>query len=222
MVIIRKGGIMDISQQGNEGTEREFKDVLSTLMNSFSAGDGAGVTDNKDRNTKTFDNFRNSGNKKGTKVEEDYKRRRFKVADIQEKHHQIKRLLFLGWKSNKIAEELNISTNTVTGVKNSPIIKDQLALMQGAADSQSIDLSVRIKEMAPFAFANLVEIISEGTVRGEPVTVGLIAKESNNLLDRYMGKPTQTVNTRNLHAHFNADDITKLKERALETIGKSS
>ena len=205
---------MDVSQEGNEGTEREFKDVLSTLMDSFKSTD----KENKDYNTKTYDNFRTN---KRNKTGEDHKRRRFKVSEIQERHHQIKRLLFLGWKNTKIAEELGISTDTVTGVKNSPVIKDQLALMQGAADSQTIDLSVRIREMAPFAFANLVEIISEGTVKGEPVTTSMIAKESNNLLDRYIGKPTQTVNTSNLHAHFNADDIKKLKVRALETIGKS-
>lgn len=139
-----------------------------------------------------------------------------KIADVHNVHQQIKRLLFLGLKSKVIAEKLGVSDVLVNSVKNSPVIKMQLEVMQAAADAESVDLKKQISSLAPHALVNLQEVIVQGTLNGEPVKPVTILKESNNVLDRHMGKPTQNIRSESFNAFFTADDIKELKQKAME------
>lgn len=143
-----------------------------------------------------------------------------KIADVQNVHQQIKRLLFLGLKVNVIAEKLGVSEVLVSSVKNSPVIKMQLEVMQAAADAECVDLKKQITTLAPHALFNLQEVITQGTLNGEMVKPVTVLKESNNLLDRHMGKPTQNIRSESYNAFFTADDIKELKQKAMEQVRK--
>lgn len=149
-----------------------------------------------------------------------HERKGFKVAEIQAIHHQIKRFILAGMSNVDIARALNVSPQMVSATKNSPVIKEQLEIMQGAADAEAVDIQTRIKELSPVALANLQEVVVHGTLHGENVPDTLIAKESNTVLDRYLGKPTQNIHSSGVHAHLTADDIAQMRQRALEAAGE--
>ena len=67
-------------------------------------------------------------------------RRYFAVSAkrIQQNHHEVKRLLFLGWKNVDIAERLGMTKEMVSFIKNSPVIQAELRKMKGARNSTAI------------------------------------------------------------------------------------
>jgi len=91
-----------------------------------------------------------------------------------EVHHEIARLVLLGYKNVDIAEKLDCSPQLVSNVRNSPVVKEKLALMRGARDADTIDIAKEIKEIAPEAL-NLLK--NEKT---KSTALPSIAYSSNN------------------------------------------
>jgi len=145
-------------------------------------------------------------------------RRTFEVSKMWEVHHEISRLIFLGFKNEEIAERLGITTATVSYTRNSKIVQDKLKLMKGARDAETIDLSKEIRNKAPIALKLLEDIMNGEGVVGENASPPLKAKTAENWLDR-AGYPAQKAGTgdTHLHAHFNAVEIEELKKRAIES-----
>jgi len=138
------------------------------------------------------------------------------VTELQEKHHQIKRLLFLGRSNREIAALLDCSAQQVSNVKNSPIVKDQLMLMQAAADYGVIDIQREIEKLQPAALIILKEVIESGTIDGESISPNQRIKECNGIIDRHIGKATQNIRSQTVVAHLTSEEIIELKERALQ------
>ena len=69
------------------------------------------------------------------------------VNEMWDVHHEIARRLVLGQKNVQIAEDLGISAVMVSNVRNSPIVQEHTAIMRGARDADTVDLSREIKEM---------------------------------------------------------------------------
>jgi len=145
-----------------------------------------------------------------------HERKSWTLKEMQDIHHTIKRLLFLGMSNKAIADKLGVTAQMITLVKNSPIVKQQLKLMQKAADSDAIDLQAQIAEIAPKAHQNIKEVIETGSLNGEDMKAATVLKECNTMLDRHMGKPAQTIKGVHTHAHFTADEIFKLKQAATQ------
>lgn len=149
----------------------------------------------------------------------DDEKKSWTLKEIQNKHHQIKRMIFLGLSNKQIAEELGVTPQMVAMVKNSSIIRQQLKMMHAAADKEAIDLQSQIAEIAPIALKNIREVVETGELDGQSVTATARLREGNNILDRHMGKATQTVKGTHSHAHFTAEDIKQLKEEAMRAEG---
>ena len=149
----------------------------------------------------------------------DHTRTAHSLKSIQDVHHGIKRMLFLGHTNKRIAEVYGISESTVSQIKNSPIIKQQLKLMQASADKETLDLHAQIAAIAPAALANIREVVETGSLNGEDVNARAVLRESNNILDRHMGKAAQTIKGLHAHAHFTAEDIKQLRETAMAEAG---
>lgn len=144
------------------------------------------------------------------------KRSGWQVAEMWEKHHEIARRLLLGESNKDVAEALNISAVQVSNVRNSPVVKEKLALMSAARDVGCIDLAKEIMDLAPIALQRIREVVTTGETLGRSATAKEILSESNSVLDRHLGKATQTINTRNLHAHFTSEDLDRIKNKAVE------
>lgn len=143
-------------------------------------------------------------------------RKGFVYAEMMENHHEIARRILLGETNVKIARDLGISEVTISNVKNSPVVKEKLAVMRAARDAGTINLANEIIELAPIALDRIKEVLETGKTLERNASAASILKEANNIIDRVQGKPTQTIHTKNMHAHFNADDINDIKERARE------
>ena len=63
---------------------------------------------------------------------------------------------------------------------------------------------------------DLKEVIETGTLNGDPVATNTRIKECNNIIDRYIGKPTQTVKTQSMNVHFTVEEIKEMQDRAKE------
>jgi predicted transcriptional regulator len=144
----------------------------------------------------------------------------YNLQSMQSKHHNIARMRFLGYNNKQIAAEVGVSESTVSSVINSPIVQAKLRMMQASADKECLDLQKQIAEIAPKALQNIVEVVETGSLHGEGVTAMTVLKESNNLLDRHMGKATQVLKSSHTHAHLTADDIRELKEAAMAAAAK--
>lgn len=138
------------------------------------------------------------------------------VTKIQELHQQIKRRIFLGMKNKDIASELSCSPELVSTVRNSPVIKNELAAMNAVADTAVIAIEKRVKDLAPKALELVEAAINTGYVGVDPVEPKLRLDQANKILDRELGKPLQMVDTRNTHVHFTAKDISEIKDRAMK------
>lgn len=143
------------------------------------------------------------------------------VAQMWENHHEIARRLLLGQKNTEVAEAMGCSAQIVSDVRNSPVVKDKLALMGAARDAGTVDLAREIADLAPIALQRIREALETGLVLDKEVSAAGILKEANGLLDRDQGRAVQRIDTRNLHGHFTMEDIERIKEKAKELAGAS-
>ena len=144
----------------------------------------------------------------GRKVED---RKTFEVNELWELHHEIVRRLTLGQKSVEIARSLNVSKAMVSYTKNSKVVKKQLDLMRGARDAETLDIAIRIRENAPEALALLEDIIED---HGDTHGIALAARTAESMLDR--GGYAAPKKLEGVVAHFTGEEITKLKQEALD------
>ncbi len=145
----------------------------------------------------------------------------FIVGQMWENHHEIARRLLLGQTNVEVAAAMSCSAQSVSDVRNSPVVKDKLSLMKAARDAGTIDLAREIADLAPIALQRVKEALETGMVLDKEVSAAGILKEANGMLDRDQGRAVQRVDTRNLHGHFTMEDIERIKEKAKELAGAS-
>lgn len=158
-------------------------------------------------------------NRKDRRRAEDGKKRGWQIAEMWDQHHEIARRLVLGQSNTEIAEALGVRKETVSNVKNSPVVQDKLTLLRAARDCDAIDLGKEIAELAPMALKRIREVIETGSTLGREANAATILKEANALLDREMGKAVQRIDSRNLNATLGPSDIEEIKQRAAEILG---
>lgn len=144
------------------------------------------------------------------------KRKGWQVAEMWDNHHEIARRLVLGESNKSIATALNVTPEQVSNVRNSPVVQDKISIMRAARDANTIDLAKEIQDLAPIALERVREALENGKTLGKELSGSAVLKEANALLDREIGKPTQTINNRNLNAQLTLDDIEAIKRRAKE------
>jgi FixJ family two-component response regulator len=129
-----------------------------------------------------------------------------------ELHHEIARRILLGQKNTVIAESLHCNPQTVSLVRNSPIVKDKIAIMEGAADANAVDVATRIRELAPEA----LDVLEEVMRAKETASMALRAKVAESVLDRAGHSAVRTIKSEGIHAHLSLDDLNTIKQRAIE------
>lgn len=138
----------------------------------------------------------------------------YKMMKMYDNHHEIARRLVLGEKPKDIARDLGCNPQTISNVRNSPIVQDKLRIMHAVRDAGTIELAQEIDKLAPLALQRVEEALRTGKVLDKELSGSSILREANNIIDRSQGKPTQTIHTKNLHGHFTVEDIDAIKEKA--------
>ena len=135
------------------------------------------------------------------------------------RHHEIKRRLLLGQSNKQIAEALGIHPQTVSWVRNSPVMQKALKELNQKRDEAAVDLKNQIMELAPLAIKHYRRCLEDETNEVYSTTQQL--KIAGDVLDRSGLSPKQVNRHEHLHAYLNAADIEEIKRRALEDSKKS-
>lgn len=122
-------------------------------------------------------------------------------------HHEIVRRLVLGQKAVDIAKDLNIHPQTVSNVRNSPLVKAQIAKLQSERNESAATISERIKEISAEAVDVLEQAMSDAD---SPWNVRVSA--AKDILDRAGHAPVQR--RESVTAHLTLDEINAIKARA--------
>lgn len=134
------------------------------------------------------------------------------VTEMWDLHKEIARRIHLGQKNVVIAKAVGCDPQTVSLVRNSPVVQEHLAIMGGAADADTVDISKRIQELAPQALDVLEEVMNAK----EQASLALRAKVAESLLDRAGHAAVRTIRSEGIHAHLTSNDLDKIRQRALE------
>jgi len=143
------------------------------------------------------------------------RRRKYEIGQLWDIHHEIIRRISLGERGSDIARDLGVTQTMVSYTKNSRIAQDKIDIMRGAMDADTVDLGIRIREIAPKALELLKEVV-DGNGAGKEATIGLRVGTAKDILDRagygavkkFMG----------LHAQLSPEDIDRIKRRARESM----
>lgn len=141
------------------------------------------------------------------------KRRVFQVNEMTEMHHEIARRILLGQKNVDIANELNCHAQTVSNVRNSPVVQNKLKTMNDKRDDGAVNFIEEINKRVGKALEILDEALYDETTE---IPLSMRLKEANSLLDRK--EKIEGYGQRHMHAHayLTGDDIENLKKRAFE------
>lgn len=160
---------------------------------------------------------------RGTPEFRDDKRRRipgqpkkgFEATQMWDLYQEVARRIVLGQKNVEISNDLGITPQTVSYVRNSPIVQDKITKLHASSDLETTNIAHRIKMIAPQALDLLESLIITGKVGNEVVPAKVRADHAESMLDRAGYVPPREIRALNLHGHFTSDDIEKLKARAL-------
>lgn len=151
----------------------------------------------------------------------DAPKKSFEPTQMWDRYQEIARRIMLGQKNVQIANDLDLAAETVSYVRNSDIVQAQLKKLQARANDEAVDISTRIKELAPTALQVLSDLIN-GKVDGETVPARVRAMHAEKLLDRAGHAAPKEVRNLNLHGHYTAEDIARIKERAVSAAAGSN
>jgi hypothetical protein len=84
--------------------------------------------------------------------------RKYKVQHLWDNHREMLRLIALGHGNKDIAEIVGCTPATVCNVRNSPICRQHLEVLQTARDSKTVDVAHVLLEDAPKSLKLLQEI----------------------------------------------------------------
>lgn len=143
------------------------------------------------------------------------------ITEMWSNHHEIARLIVLGLNNIEIAARMCCTPQTISNVRNSPVVQDKLAILHAVRDVATGDLAHEIAEMAPMALKRIREVLETGTVHGQTASAAVIMKEANNLLDREMGKAVQRIDSRNVNTTLTSNDLDAIRQRAAELRGET-
>jgi transcriptional regulator with XRE-family HTH domain len=135
----------------------------------------------------------------------------FRVSTLWDSHREICRRLALGEKASDIATALGVSKAMVSYTKNSKAAKDQISILRGAMDADTIDLGIRIQKFAPVAL-QLLEDIIEGHGDGKDASITLRAHQADKYLDRAGYSPVKKIAS--ISTTLTRADIEAIKERS--------
>ena len=134
------------------------------------------------------------------------------VKEMNERHHEIARMVVLGYRNTEIAKTLNITKEFVCAVRSAPPVKEQVAILAGARDAGTVDVARQIQQALP----ECVEYLTK-TIPDSDISDGLRSRNAFGLLSIGGHGPAKNINIKGVHAVLTADDIKEIREEA-ETV----
>lgn len=139
----------------------------------------------------------------------------FQPTQLWDRYQEIARRIVIGQKNVEIANDMNVTPEMVSYVRNSDLVQARIDTLQTAADSETVNIASRIKSMAPKAL-DILQAVLDGRVDGEKIPAKLRAEHAEKLLDRAGYAPPREIKAHMLHGHYTAEDIERIKKRATD------
>jgi hypothetical protein len=133
----------------------------------------------------------------------------YEVKEIWYQHQEIIRLMVLGYGNIEIADMTGYTPQTVSNIRNSPIVRERVEELQEGADERTLDIMDRVRQFEPIALKHL-ELIIQGKVEG--VSASLRARTCENYLSRGGHGTVQKIAS--VSGTLSREDIEDLKQRA--------
>ncbi len=129
------------------------------------------------------------------------------VTRIWMHHHMIIQLIAQGKKNYEIADIMGMSKGAISRIKNSPLVKGQLAEMAKVIYGETIDVQRSIVEIAPEALLVLKDLMRN------PVTHERLRKDIAERFVDHVAPPPKTIQG-NINFYLTKDKINDIKERS--------
>ena len=146
----------------------------------------------------------------------------FEATQMWDRYHEIARRVTLGQKNTEIANALGVTPEMVSYVRNSPLVQEKITELQVRADNETVDVSKRIKNLAPHAIKLLEDLIVSGKIENEKIPARIRLKHAESVLDRAGHAAPKEVRSLNLHGHYTSEELEEIKARARNSAMKSS
>ena len=134
--------------------------------------------------------------------------RNYDIEKVWDSHHEIVRRLVLGEKPVQIANNLGITTQTVSNVRNNPIVKRLFGILHSARDASVVEIRNRIVNIAPLAIEYLETVLNNELSSGTHSATGLGAAKT--IIENVLPKSTIV----RVDETLTIETINSLKERA--------
>jgi hypothetical protein len=132
------------------------------------------------------------------------------AKDMNERHHEVARLVVLGYKNTKIAEMLGITKEFVCAVRNAPPVQEQIAILKSARDANTVDIARQIQETLPSCVNYLMETIEDSNISDN-----VRSRNAFGLLSAGGHGSSSKVSVRGAYAVLTADDIKEIRDNVL-------
>jgi hypothetical protein len=136
-------------------------------------------------------------------------RRVYEVKEIWDKHKDVINLIVLGYGNIEIAEMTGYTPQTISNIRNSPIVRERIQELQGEVEYKVVDIAARVREFEPVALEYLERVIMG---QAEGVSASLRARTAENYLSRGGHGTVQKISS--VSAALTREDIEELKQRA--------
>lgn len=135
-------------------------------------------------------------------------RRTYEVQQLWQRHHVMKRLMAFGLSNRQVAAIMDCTPQTVSNIRNTPLMLAELAAINKQADASVIEAMQRD---APKSW-QLLQDIRDGRI--EEAGIKLRAQVAmNHLASVGLGRVTK-VQGQLVHGHITPADIEAIKERS--------
>lgn len=132
----------------------------------------------------------------------------YEVEQLQARQQEIVRLHVLGLKNVEVAEQLNISPQTVSNTINSPLVQSYLRTLQEGRDVSTKEINTQLNSLRVDAVNAFKDILQDQV---EGVTPSLKMRAATEVLDRTgHGKEVKINNRSGL---LSPEDIEGMKTR---------
>ncbi len=132
----------------------------------------------------------------------------YNVKKLHYRHHEIARLLLLGWGNKQIAEALSVTPQHVSDMRKDPLLQRRMTVLTERRDVDAVNVEKRLKEEAPASLDTLLEVRDD-------VDSGrsLRARVALELLDRAGHGKMQRVQANILHGAVPPEVMARVKQR---------
>lgn len=131
------------------------------------------------------------------------------IKNMNERHHEVARMVVLGYSNVDIATALNVGKEFICSIRNAPPVQEQVAVLTGARDASTVDVARQIQMLLPKCVSYLA-----GTIENAEISDHVRSRNAFGLLSTGGHGPVKNVNVKAVHAVLTAEDIKEIRDDA--------